>query len=219
MIYHAKAVRRAVKHACLIGDMPYEAYQKDVGTSVENAGRFIGEAGCDAVKLEWFDKALESAEMVIKAGIPVMGHIGLTPQTADKLGGYKVQGKDAVRAKSLIEEAGRLEGIGCFSILLECVPEKVAEIITRRLKVPTIGIGAGCYCDGQVLVTHDMLGLFDRYSPKFVKKYMDMSGLMRDVFKKYKQEVLGGVFPSREHSFAMNPDELKKIEGEGGKFK
>lgn len=211
MIHHAKAVRRAVKRALLIGDMPYEAYQKDIKDSVKNAKRFADEAGCDAVKLEWFDGALESARMIIKARIPVLGHIGLTPQTADKLGGFKVQGKDAEAAKRLIDQAQQLQEVGCFGLLLECVPDKVAEIITRKIRIPTIGIGAGPCCDGQVLVTHDMLGLFDRYAPKFSKKYVDLTQEMIKAFQEYKKDVEEGRFPAKEHSFTINEEEFKKL--------
>ena len=150
MLHHAKAVRRAVKNALVIGDMPFESYQLNPDEAVKNARRFIDEAGCDCVKLEWFEKCLEVTEKIIQAGIPVMGHIGLTPQTADKLGGFKVQGKDAEAGQRLIDQASALEKLGCFSIVLECVPDKLAEIITRKLKIPTIGIGAGVNCDGQV---------------------------------------------------------------------
>ncbi len=216
MIHHAKAVSRAVKRALLVGDMPFEAYQKNLSDSVKNAKRFIVEAKCDAVKLEWFDQALEAAGMIIKAGIPVMGHIGLTPQTADQLGGFKVQGKDAQAAKRLIDQAKSLEDIGCFSILLECVPDKVSEIITKKVKVPTIGIGAGPFCDGQVLVTHDILGLFERYTPKFVKKYVNLTQVMVDAFKAYKMDVEEGRFPSQEHSFSINEEELKKLKDDQG---
>ncbi len=212
MIYHAKAVRRGAPNSFIVGDMPFEAYQKNVGDSLTNARRFIDEAGCDAIKLEWFDLAIESANMVIKAGIPVMGHIGLTPQTADKLGGFKVQGKDADAARRLVDQARQFEESGCFSILLECVPDKVAEIITGNALIPTVGIGAGRYCDGQVLVSHDMLGLFDRYTPKFVKKYAQMSSEMQMAFEQFKKDVNEGRFPSKDHSFGMNPEELKKLE-------
>ncbi len=217
MIHHAKAVRRAVKRALLIGDMPFEAYQDNIDDSVKNARRFVDEAGCAAVKLEWFDDVIVCAKRIIESGIPVMGHIGLTPQTADKLGGFKVQGKDAQAAKRLIEQAGQLEAVGCFSILLECVPDKVAEIITNRVKVPTIGIGAGPYCDGQVLVTYDMVGLFERYAPKFIKKYVNLTQILVEAFKKYREDVMEGRFPSGEHSFHINEEELKKLkDGLGG---
>jgi 3-methyl-2-oxobutanoate hydroxymethyltransferase len=146
MLHHAKAVTRAVNYALVIGDMPYESYQVNTDECVKNAKRFIEEAICDCVKLEWFDKCLEVTEKIVKAGIPVMGHIGLTPQTADKLGGFKVQGKDAEAAKRLIEQAVSLEKLGCFAIVLECVPERIAEMITKKLHIPTIGIGAGVRC-------------------------------------------------------------------------
>jgi 3-methyl-2-oxobutanoate hydroxymethyltransferase len=211
MLHHAKAVTRAVKRALVIGDMPYESYQVDPAQSVANARRFIQEAGCDAVKLEWFDKCLEVTESVIKAGIPVMGHIGLTPQTAQKLGGFKVQGKDAEAAGRLIGQAQALERLGCFSIVLECVPDKIAQIITEKLKIPAIGIGAGIHCDGQVLVTHDLLGLFERFSPKFVKKYARLSEEILKAVQEYRDEVSSGKFPGPEHSFSIKEGELRKI--------
>jgi 3-methyl-2-oxobutanoate hydroxymethyltransferase len=211
MIHHAKAVRRGVRYALLVGDMPYESYQIDIADSVKNAQRFIDEAGCDAVKLEWFDKCLEVTEQIVKSGIAVMGHIGLTPQTAQQLGGFKVQGKDAEAAKRLIQQARDLEKLGCFSIVLECVPDKVAQIITRELKIPTIGIGAGVNCDGQVLVTHDMIGLFERYKPKFVKQYLNLSPMILKAVKEYKLEVEEGKFPAPEHSFTIKKEELDKL--------
>ncbi len=219
MIHHAKAVTRAVTHALVVGDMPYGSYQAmpdgrqvTVEDSVRNAARFINEAKCDVVKLEWFDRCLEVAEKIIKTGIPVMGHIGLTPQTAEKIGGFKVQGKDAEAAKKLIEQAQALEKIGCFSIVLECVPDKIAGLVTKKLKIPTIGIGAGVNCDGQVLVTHDLLGLFERFTPKFVKKYINLSPLITQAIGEYKNEVLQGKFPAQEHSFTIKEEELKKLD-------
>lgn len=211
MIHHAKAVTRAVKHSLVVGDMPYESYQVNPQESVKNASRFINEAGCDAVKLEWFDKCLEVTQKIIEAGIPVMGHIGLTPQTADKLGGFKVQGKDADTAKRLIEQAKELEKLGCFSIVLECVPDKIAELITKQIKIPTIGIGAGVNCDGQVLVIYDMLGLFERYTPKFVKKFTNLSPLILKAIEEFKSEVTEEKFPAPEHTFSIKEEELKKI--------
>jgi 3-methyl-2-oxobutanoate hydroxymethyltransferase len=211
MIHHAKSVTRAVKHALVIGDMPYESYQINPAESVKNAQRFIEEANCEAVKLEWFERCLEVTEQIIKAGIPVMGHIGLTPQTADKLGGFKVQGRDAEAAKRLIAQAVALEKLGCFSLVLECVPDKIAEMITNKIKIPTIGIGAGINCDGQVLVTHDLLGLFERFTPKFVKKYINLSPMIFQALEEYKKEVLEGKFPTKEHSFTIKEEELKKL--------
>jgi len=212
MLTAAKAVTRAVKHALVVGDMPYDSYQVNPEGSVKNAKRFIDEAKCDAVKLEWFDKCLEVTEKILKAGIPVMGHIGLTPQTAEKIGGFKVQGKDAEAARRLIEQAIALEKLGCFSIVLECVPDKIAEIITKKIKIPTIGIGAGLYCDGQVLVIHDMLGLFQRYTPKFVKKYINLSPMIAQAIEEYKNEVIESKFPDAEHSFTIKEEEFKKLE-------
>jgi len=211
MIHHSKAVTRAVKHALVIGDMPYESYQVNPDESVKNALRFINEANCDAVKLEWFEKCIEVTERIIKAGIAVMGHIGLTPQTADKLGGFKVQGKDAETAKRLIKQALDLESRGCFSVVLECVPDKIAQMITEKLKIPTIGIGAGSGCDGQVLVIHDLLGLFERFKPKFVKQYVNLAPQIQKAIEEYKKEVLEGKFPTAEYSFTIKSEELKKL--------
>ncbi|HOX55073.1 MAG: 3-methyl-2-oxobutanoate hydroxymethyltransferase [Candidatus Omnitrophica bacterium] len=210
MIHHTKAVKRAIKYAFLVGDMPFESYQVNPEESVKNAKRFMDE-GCDAVKLEWFDKCPQVTEKIIKAGIPVMGHIGLTPQTADQLGGFKVQGKDAEAAKRLIQQAELLEKLGCFSIVLECVPDLVAKQITEKLRIPTVGIGAGIYCDGQVLVTHDLLGLFERFKPKFVKQYINLSPKILEAFKQYIEEVVSGKFPTPEHSFTIKKEELDKI--------
>ncbi|MFA5356072.1 MAG: 3-methyl-2-oxobutanoate hydroxymethyltransferase [Candidatus Omnitrophota bacterium] len=211
MIHHSKAVTRAVKRALVVGDMPYESYQVNPEESVKNARRFIEEAGCGAVKLEWFSRCLEVTGQIIKAGIPVMGHIGLTPQTADQLGGFKVQGKDADQAKRLIDQAIALEKLGCFAIVLECVPDKIAQMITGKIKMPTIGIGAGVYCDGQVLVTPDLLGLFERFTPKFVKKYVNLSPMISKAIEEYKREVTEGRFPDKEHSFSIKEEELKKL--------
>jgi len=194
-----------------MADMPYEAYQIDVFKAVENAKRFVDEAGCDAIKLEWFDQCLEVAEMVVAQGIPVMGHVGLTPQTAEKLGGFKVQGKDAESAKKIIDNAKALEAKGCFCVVLECVPFALAEIITKELSIPTIGIGAGVYCDGQVLVTNDLLGLFDRYVPKFVKKYADLSEATLKAITQFRDEVKARKFPDVEHSYSMSIDEINRI--------
>jgi len=211
MIHHAKAVRRAVKYALVVGDMPYDSYQIDIADAVKNAQRFIEEAGCEVIKLEWFDKCLQVTEQIIKAKIPVMGHIGLTPQTAAQMGGFKVQGKDAEAAKRLIRQAKDLERLGCFSIVLECVPDQVAQLITEQLKIPTIGIGAGVNCDGQVLVIHDMLGLFERFRPKFVKQYINLSPMILDAIKEFKKEVEEENFPTPEHSFTIKKEELDKL--------
>jgi 3-methyl-2-oxobutanoate hydroxymethyltransferase len=208
MIHHAKAVRRGIKNALLVVDMPYDSYQADPSAAVKNADRIMKEVGCDAVKLEWFKQCPFVAESIVKAGIPVMGHVGLTPQTAES---FKVQGKDALTAEEIIRHAHILERVGCFSVVLECIPQEVAQLITEELSIPTIGIGAGVHCDGQVLVTNDLLGLFDGYQPKFAKKYADLSPLILDAFKRYKQDVEKGVFPDPEHSFKMDQDEFKKL--------
>ena len=213
MIHHAKAVRRAVKRALLVGDMPFESYQKLPEKAVENARRFVQEAGCDAVKLEWFDRCLEVAHNIVRAGIPVMGHVGLTPQTADQLGGLKVQGKDAAAAQKILENALALEKKGCFSIVLECVPAPLAAMITERLAIPTIGIGAGVDCDGQVLVTHDLLGLFDRFTPKFVQRYARLDEAILEGVGRFCADVREGKFPDEAHSYAMDPGEFKKLKG------
>ena len=213
MLHHAKAARRAVKRALLVGDMPFESYQQDPGKAVANARRFVQEAGCDAVKLEWFDRCLEVAGNIVKAGIPVMGHVGLTPQTAEQLGGFKVQGKDAGSARRILDNALALEKKGCFSIVLECIPAPLAAMITKRLSIPTIGIGAGKDCDGQVLVTHDLLGLFERFTPKFVKRYVHLNNSIEKGVTRFCKDVRRGKFPDKAHSYPMNPEELKKLTG------
>lgn len=211
MLHHTKAVRRAIKYALLVGDMPFMSYNVSREEAIRNAGRFIKEAGCDAVKLEWFKGVVEITKALVNSGIPVMGHIGLTPQTAASLGGFKVRGKDAEAAKGLIESAIKLEEAGCFSIVLECIPDKVAQLISEKVGIPTIGIGAGPYCDGQVLVTHDMLGLFERFVPKFVKQYVNLSEQILAALKKYKEEVITGKFPTKEFSFSIKEGELEKL--------
>ena len=212
MLRHAQAVNRAVSQAMLVGDMPYGAYQEHSEQAVKNAQRFVKEAGCQAVKLEWFDNCLEVAARIVKAGIPVMGHVGLTPQTADKLGGFKVQGKDAATAKKIIAQAKALEKAGCFSIVLECIPDQVAEKISKELNIPTIGIGAGAGCDGQVLVTHDLLGLVTGFHPKFAKRYTDLSKVITQAVNAYRDEVTQGKFPDKDHSFTIKDEEFKKIQ-------
>ncbi|HBO97247.1 MAG TPA: 3-methyl-2-oxobutanoate hydroxymethyltransferase [Candidatus Omnitrophica bacterium] len=213
MLHHAKAVRRAVKRALLVGDMPFESYQEDPSLAVANARRFVEEAGCDAVKLEWFDRCLEAAGNIVAAGIPVMGHVGLTPQTAGQMGGFKVQGKDAGSARKILENALALEKKGCFSVVLECIPAPLAAMITGRLSIPTIGIGAGKDCDGQVLVTHDLLGLFERFTPKFVKQYVRLNDSIEKGIARFCADVRRGKFPDNAHSYPMNPQELKTLKG------
>jgi 3-methyl-2-oxobutanoate hydroxymethyltransferase len=211
MIHHAKAVRRGTKYAFLIGDMPFLSYQVSAEEAVRNAGRFMKEAGCDAVKLEGGSEVVGAVEAIVKAGIPVLGHLGLTPQTVSKLGGYKIQGKDASQAKKILDDALLLEKAGCFGVVLECVPDQVGKLITEKLGMPTISCGAGAYCTGQVLVTNDMLGLFDRFVPKFVKQYVKLSSLITEAVKKYKDEVESGVFPGKENSFVIREEEADKL--------
>lgn len=205
MIRHAQAVRRGVKRALIIGDMPYKSFDTPID-AVKNAGRFVKEAGCDAVKLE--GGAYEAASEIIKCGIPVLGHLGLTPQTASE---FKAQGKDASSAREILEAAKNLEALGCFGIVLECIPLELAEIVTSNIKVPTIGIGAGPVCDGQILVLNDILGLFDRFIPKFVKKYADLGVMAKEAVSRYKEDVEKGIFPGRENSFTMPKEELEKM--------
>jgi len=211
MIHHAKAVRRGVEHSLLVGDMPYESYQINTEDSLKNAKRFIDEAGCDAVKLEWFDGVEVAVRGMVNEGIQVMGHIGLTPQTADKLGGFKVQGRDADTASRLIDQALLFQELGVFSIVLECIPDALAEIITKKLKIPTIGIGAGVACDGQVLVLHDLLGLFEGFRPKFIKQNVHLKNQIKTAVDQYKHDVESRAFPSKEHSYSIKQEELDKL--------
>lgn len=220
MLHHCRAVRRGLRYALLVGDMPFLSYQVSLEEAVRNAGRFIKEAGCDAVKLEGGLEMAETVQAIVRAGIPVMGHIGLTPQTAGQLGGFKVQGKDLESAQRLLDSASALEAAGAFAIVLECIPDLLAARITRKITIPTIGIGAGPDCDGQVLVTNDLLGLFDRFTPKFVKQYQQLFPLILSSLERYKEEVLNGTFPGPEHSFKMDDAVFKRLKGEkkgGGK--
>jgi len=210
MLHHTKAVVRAVKNSLVVADMPFDSYQLNPRAAVDNARQFIDE-GCQAVKLEWFEDCPKVASAIAKAGIAVMGHVGLTPQTAQALGGMKVQGRDAASALAIIENARVMQDSGCFSVVLECIPQEVAGLITKQLNVPTIGIGAGPYCDGQILVIHDLLGLFRRYQPKFSKKYVDLGPQILEAVKEYKKEVIAGQFPDDAHSFHLSPDEIKKL--------
>ena len=210
MLISTRAVVRAVKNAMVVGDMPFESYQVSGRVALDNARKFI-DAGCQAVKLEWFEDCPQVALTITDAGIAVMGHVGLTPQTAQKSGGMKVRGRDSASAQEIIKNAQALQEAGCFSVVLECIPQEVAQVITRQLKIPTIGIGAGPHCDGQVLVIHDVLGLFSRYQPKFSKKYADLGPQILQAVKQYKQEVISGQFPDDAHSFHLDQTELKKL--------
>jgi len=201
MIYHTKMVSRAVKTAMVIGDMPFMSYQVSIQEAVKNAGRFLKEAGASAVKIEGGAEVAELIKAMTKSDIPVMAHIGLTPQSIHRMGGYKVQGKTEESAKRLIEEAHIVEDAGAFSLLLEAIPLSLAKKITGELSIPTIGIGAGPYCDGQVLVLHDVLGLFERFVPKFVKRYANLEEAALKAIREYKEDVQKGTFPSEEQSF------------------
>src|SRR4030042_2382616 len=194
MIHHTKAVPRGAKYALIIGDMPFMSYNTSERDAILKAGRFMKEGGADAVKLEGGASVKEIVKAIVRAGIPVMGHIGLTPQTISMLGGFKVQGKDAQAAQKIIDDALLLEDAGAFSVVLEAIPAPISKKVTERLKIPTIGIGAGIDCDGQVLVVHDMLGLFDRFTPKFAKRYINLSEAMVKAFESYRDEGLGGKF-------------------------
>lgn len=211
MIQLTKAVTRGAKYALIIGDMPFMSYNTSERDAIINAGRFMKEGLADAVKLEGGASVKDIVKAIVRAGIPVMGHIGLTPQTISMLGGFKVQGKDAQAAQKIIDDALSLEDAGAFSVLLEAIPAPIAKRITERLKVPTIGIGAGIHCDGQVLVVHDMLGLFNRFTPKFAKRYVNLSEMMLKAFEAYRDEVLKGAFPTDQHSFHIDEKELGKV--------
>jgi len=207
MLHHCRAVARGAKTALLIGDMPFMSYQVSVEEATRNAGRFLQQGGMDAVKLEGGRERANAVRSITGAGIPVMGHLGLTPQSINQLGGFRAQGKTAIAAKRLVEDALILEEAGCFSIVLESVPARLAELISKKISIPTIGIGAGAGCDGQVLVTHDLLGLFDRFTPKFVKKYANFHNEMQRAFSDYIEDVETKRFPAPEHMVEMDDKE------------
>ena len=211
MIHHTKAVTRAVKYAMVIGDMPFMSFNTSERDAIINAGRFMKEAGADAVKVEGGSNVVDIVKGLIRAGIPVMGHIGLTPQTISMLGGLKAQGKDEKTAQKIMDDAVLLEEAGAFAVVLECVPSLLSKMVTERLKIPTISYGAGIYCDGQGLVSPDVLGLFDRFTPKFAKRYVNLSELVLKAFVSYKEEVLKGEFPTDQHSFHLDEQVLSKI--------
>ncbi len=216
MLHHCKAVARGAKNPLLVGDMPFMSYQVDVKEAVRNAGRFLKEGGMDVIKLEGGCDMAPTVKAIVDAGIPVMGHIGLTPQTVSKLGGYRVQGKDVAAAKALIDDAVALEGAGAFSLILEAIPGPVAKLITERVGIPTIGIGAGPDCDGQVLVIHDLIGLFDRFVPKFVKQYASIFPTIMGALESYRDEVIAGEFPGPEHGYGMSEEALQALLEEFG---
>jgi 3-methyl-2-oxobutanoate hydroxymethyltransferase len=201
MIYHTKMVSRATQSAMVVGDMPFLSYQTHKAEAVRNAGRFLKEAGAEAVKLEGGSQMAETIRAIVDAGIPVVAHIGLTPQYVHMLGGFKVQGRDEAAREKILADARAVQDAGAFSVVLEAMPSSLAKEIHQLLRIPTIGIGAGPDCDGQVLVIHDILGLFDRFTPKFVKKYANLKDQALKAVKEYKGEVEAGTFPSEEHSF------------------
>lgn len=207
MVYHAQAVSRGAKSPLLVGDLPFMSYQIDRAETLRNAARLMQDGGMDAVKLEGGLEVAETAKALVSVGIPVMGHIGLTPQTLSNLSGYRVQGKTADSARKLIKDAQALEAAGCFSIVLEAMPVAVANAVTAAVSIPTIGIGAGAGCDGQVLVYHDMLGMFDRIQPRFVKEFGNIGDAIVSALKQYHEEVKAGTFPSEAHTYEMKAEE------------
>ena len=214
MIHHCKAVSKGARSPFLVGDMPFMSYQISKTDAVANAGRFLKEGGMDAVKLEGGQEVVSTVKAIIEAGIPVMGHIGLTPQSISKLGGYRVQGRDIEAAHKLLADAAALEEAGCFSIVLEAIPDRLAKLITGRASIPTIGIGAGPNCDGQVLVIHDLIGLFDRFTPKFVKKYTNINARILKALQEFREEVKSGAFPTAEHSYSISDEVFEALVAE-----
>lgn len=211
MLHHARAVARGARYPLLVGDMPFMSYQVSMEEAVRNAGRFLQEAGMDAVKLEGGRERAETVRAIVGAGIPVMGHIGLTPQSVHQLGGFRAQGKTAQAAQKLLEDALILQDAGCFSLVLESVPAQLAQLITEKLEIPTVGIGAGPHCDGQVLVFHDLLGLFDRFTPRFVKQYAQLHAVVHDALVAFKEDVEQRRFPGPEHSVEMKAEEWERL--------
>lgn len=211
MIHHCAAVTRGAKNALVVCDMPFMSYQTSVYDAVVNAGRLMKEGRAGAVKLEGGKEVCPQIKAIVDAGIPVCAHLGLTPQSINAFGGFKVQGKTEAAAKKLIEDAKAVEEAGAFAVVLECVPTKVAELITKELEIPTIGIGAGNVCDGQVLVYQDMLGMFSDFTPKFVKRFADIGTIMREAFATYDSEVKAGTFPSKEHEYTISEEIIEKL--------
>ncbi len=211
IIHHAKAVRRGTKDALVVGDMPFMTYQVSPQEAIRNAGRLMKEGGCDAVKLEGGTNAFNTISSLVRAGVPVVGHIGLTPQTASSLGGYKVQGRDLDSANKIVEDAMAVEEAGAFALVLECIPAPLASFITDHISIPTIGIGAGPGCDGQVLVTHDLLGMFEGFTPSFVKRYANLLPLIKDALRAFIDEVRDGTFPDKGHSFHLDEEIVKNL--------
>jgi ketopantoate hydroxymethyltransferase (EC 2.1.2.11) len=211
MLHHTKAVKRGAKSAMVVADMPFLSYHISDEEAVRNAGRFLKEAGAHAIKLEGGINIKSRIQAIVAAQIPVMGHLGLTPQSVNMFGGFKVQGKSEKQARQLIEEAKMLEEIGCFAVVLECVPAKLAKLISEQLTIPTIGIGAGNGCDGQVLVIQDMLGMFTDLTPKFVKQYANLKASIIEAATLYAKEVKEGSFPEEKHTFKIDDDVINKL--------
>jgi len=211
MLHHCKAVARGIKTVLAVGDMPFLSYQISPEQAVRNAGRFLQEGGMDAVKLEGGANRLPAIKAILGAGIPVMGHLGLTPQSVHQMGGYGLQAKTSAAALQLLRDAQLLQDAGCFALVLESVPRELAQLASERLNIPTIGIGAGPDCDGQVLVTHDMLGLFDRFRPSFVKRYAEVQTVMVAAFRAYKDDVLKGQFPTPDQCRSMEQDAWRNL--------
>lgn len=207
MLHHCRAVARGARCALLVGDMPFMSYQVSVEQAVGNAGRFLQEAGMDAVKLEGGRERLDAIRAIVGAGIPVMGHLGLTPQSVQQLGGFRAQAKTSAAARRLLEDALLLQDAGCFSLVLESIPARLGELVSRRLEIPTIGIGAGPGCDGQVLVIHDLLGLFDRFTPRFVRRYAELHTEIALALAAYRTDVETRAFPGLEHTMEMADEE------------
>lgn len=211
MLHHTKAVRRGAKNALVVGDMPFLSYHISIEEAVRNAGRFVQEALADAVKLEGGVERVEVVRAVVRAQIPVIGHIGLTPQSVNMFGGFKVQGKSLEQAQKMIDDALALQEAGASAIVLECIPEKLSKLITEKLEIPTIGIGAGKYCDGQVLVIQDMIGMFKSFTPKFVKKFADVGDQIEAATEVFVREINAGTFPAHEHTFSMDDGIMDKL--------
>jgi 3-methyl-2-oxobutanoate hydroxymethyltransferase len=211
MLHHCRAVARGARNPLLVGDMPFMSYQASVMEAIRNAGRFLKEGNMDVVKLEGGRPVAPTVRVIVDAGIPVMGHIGLTPQSISKLGGYRVQGRDVAEAKALIDDAIALEQAGAFSLILEAIPSPVAKLISERVSIPTIGIGGGPHCDGQVLVIHDLIGLSEGFLPKFVKQYAQVFPTVLEALNQYRQEVVTGAFPAPQHGYAMSDEALQAL--------
>ncbi len=215
ILHHARAVVRGAPNTHVVGDLPFLTYQIDDGQALANAGRLIQEGGVDAVKLEGGRDLAPRIERIVRAGLPVMGHVGLLPQSAGALGGFKVQGRDAASARAILADAEAVAAAGAYALVVEAVPAELGALITERVAIPTIGIGAGPGCDGQILIGHDLLGLEERVSPRFAKRYADLAGAARDAFAAFAAEVRAGDFPDAAHSYAMKPAVLAELGPEG----